>query len=232
MQPPPILFRDERFVVLDKPAGLPVHAGPRGGPSIEDCFPHLTRRKDGPWLAHRLDADTAGCLVVALRRAALHAAQAEFAAGRARKTYWAVVRGEPAAEAGTVDAKLLRRTDRSGWRMAVDPDGQTAVTDWRVLGRVEGIAWLELSPRTGRTHQVRVHCAHLGCPVLGDPVYGGGEGRLHLLARAIRLELEPPVFATAEPPLFMAGAFRACGWEERPGLRPGPAKGEPLEPIR
>ena len=68
---PPILFRDERFVVLDKPAGLPVHPGPRGGASVEDWFPRLSRRRDGPWLAHRLDADTAGCLLVALRRPAL-----------------------------------------------------------------------------------------------------------------------------------------------------------------
>ncbi len=87
---PPILFRDQRFVVLDKPAGLPVHAGPRGGASVEDWFPALSRRKDGPWLVHRLDADTAGCLIVALRYSALRAAQAEFAAGRAHKIYWAV----------------------------------------------------------------------------------------------------------------------------------------------
>ena len=71
----PILFQDPRFVVLNKPPGLAVHPGPRGGPSVEDCFPQLSRRKDGPWLAHRLDADTAGCLVVALRKAALIAAQ-------------------------------------------------------------------------------------------------------------------------------------------------------------
>jgi tRNA pseudouridine32 synthase/23S rRNA pseudouridine746 synthase len=69
-----ILFQDTRFVVLDKPAGLKVHAGPGGGPSVEDFFPMLSRRRDGPWLAHRLDADTSGCLVIALRRAALHAA--------------------------------------------------------------------------------------------------------------------------------------------------------------
>lgn len=87
---PPILFRDQRFVVLDKPAGLPVHAGPRGGASVEDWFPALSRRKDGPWLVHRLDADTAGCLIVALRYSALRAAQAEFAAGRVHKIYWAV----------------------------------------------------------------------------------------------------------------------------------------------
>src|SRR5215831_18715486 len=83
---PPILFRDDRYVVLDKPAGLPVHPGPRGGPSVEDWFPLLSQRRHGPWLVHRLDADTSGCLLVALRRSALLAAHAEFAAGRVRKT--------------------------------------------------------------------------------------------------------------------------------------------------
>src|ERR1700679_3906705 len=87
---PAILFRDQRFVVLDKPAGVAVHPGPSRGRNVEDWFPQLLRRKDGPWLAHRLDADTAGCLVIALRRAALISAQAELAAGRARKGYWGV----------------------------------------------------------------------------------------------------------------------------------------------
>ena len=206
----PILFRDARFVVLDKPAGLPVHPGPRGGASVEDIFPSLSRRRDGPWLAHRLDADTAGCLVVALRRAALHEAQAAFAAGKAEKTYWAVVEGGPDADAGTIDAPLLKVSDRAGWRMRVDARGQPAVTAWRVRGRGAGIAWLELRPRTGRTHQVRAHCAALGCPLLGDPVYGAGQGRLHLLARAIRLPLAPPVAAEAPVPAHMRAALAAC----------------------
>ncbi len=209
---PPILFQDLRFVVLDKPAGLPVHAGPRGGPSVEDFFPMLSRRKDGPWLAHRLDADTSGCLVVALRRAALHAAQAAFAGGLARKTYWAVVRGGPGQDAGVVDAPLLKRTGPAGWRMVTDAAGQAAQTEWRVLGRATGFAWLELHPRTGRTHQVRVHCAALGCPVAGDPVYAGGAGPLQLLARAIHLPLAPPLDAVAPPPAHMQAGLRACGW--------------------
>lgn len=210
----PILFRDSRFVVLDKPAGLKVHAGPGGGPSVEDAFPALSRRKEGPWLAHRLDADTAGCLVVALRKAALLAAQAAFAAGRAEKTYWAVVTGAPPGEAGTADAPLRRVTGPEGWRMVAGPGGDAAVTDWRVLGRGEGIAWLEFRPHTGRTHQVRAHAAVLGCPLLGDAVYGAGGAKLHLLARAIRLPLDPPLAALAPVPPHMRAALRRCGWAD------------------
>ena len=213
---PPVLFRDDRFVVLDKPAGLPVHPGPRGGISVEDWFPLLSHRKNGPWLAHRLDTDTAGCLVVALRRAALLAAQTAFADGRVKKTYWAVVRGAPAQATGTIETALRRVSSTRGWRMEADARGQAAVTDWRLRGRDAEIAWLELFPRTGRTHQVRVHCALLGCPVLGDPIYGGAPihdhcERLHLLARAIELPMNPPVAATAEPPGHMRAALVRCG---------------------
>jgi RluA family pseudouridine synthase len=213
-------------LILDKPAGLPVHAGPRGGPSLEDWLPALALgRKRLPQPAHRLDTDTAGCLVLGRTKPALAALGALFAAGRAGKTYWAVVRGLPPAPEGQVDAPLLKRsTAREGWWMAVDPAGQPAVTAWRLLGAAGGLAWLELRPRTGRTHQLRVHCAHLGCPILGDPRYGtapdatprrdGGEPRLHLLARAIALPLDPPLAATAPPPPHMRAALAACGWRE------------------
>lgn len=212
LPPIPILVHTPHFVVLDKPAGLPVHAGPGGGPSVEDAFPGLSRRKDGPWLAHRLDTGTAGCLVVALRKQPLLAAQAAFAAGTVQKTYWAIVHGHPAAEAGEVADHLVKRTTPAGWRMAAAPAGAVARTAWRVMGRAPGIAWLALHPRTGRTHQIRVHCAGLGHPILGDPVYGRGDGPLHLLARAIALPLDPPLSATAPPPPHMQDALRACGW--------------------
>jgi len=199
--------------VLNKPPGLPVHSGPSGGVSVEDCFASLSRRRDGPWLAHRLDADTAGCLVIALRRAALLAAQAAFAAGAARKTYWAVVRGAPAQEYGSIDLPLAKHSTPAGWRMRPDPAGQPAQSDWRLLGAAAGLSWLEVRPRTGRTHQVRVHCAALGCPVLGDAIYGDGGAPLHLLARAILLPLTPPLAAEAPPPAHMLAAMAACGWQ-------------------
>ena len=208
---PEVLFADTRFAVLNKPAGLPVQPGPRGGPSLEDCCPALARRRDGPWLAHRLDADTAGCLVVALRKAALLEAQAAFGAGLVDKVYWAVVRGVPQGEGGRVEAPLAKQSDPAGWRMIARVDGQPAVTDWRVLGRGAGLSWLELRPQTGRTHQVRVHCALLGTPVLGDPVYGDGVGRLHLLARSIALPLSPAVAAVAPVPEHMRAAMAECG---------------------
>jgi tRNA pseudouridine32 synthase/23S rRNA pseudouridine746 synthase len=214
--PIPILFRDARFVVLDKPPGLPVHPGPRGGPSVEDCFPSLSRRKDGPWLAHRLDADTSGCLAVALRRAALIEAQAAFAAGTVEKIYWAVVEGSVEQPEGTIDLPLSKHTTKAGWRMRPDPAGLPAITAWRVLGRSPGRTWLELSPRTGRTHQVRVHCAALDMPLVGDPIYGASAGApkkaLHLLARSLAIPLTPPVEAVAPPPAHMRRALSACGW--------------------
>ena len=222
----PILFADDRFVVLNKPPGLPVHPGPSGGPSVEDWFPLLSRRKSGPWLAHRLDADTSGCLVVALRRPALHAAQAAFAAGQARKEYWAVVTGRPEGEGGTIDAPLLKRTTRTGWRMVIDPTGQPAITTWRLAAHANGQSWLILWPRTGRTHQIRVHCAALGCPILGDPIYGppipgtpipgAAPSPLHLLARTITLPLTPPLTATAPPPPHMHPL------PQQPGNKPEP----------
>lgn len=220
--PPPdiaariLLLRDD-LMVLDKPAGLPVHRGPRGGASLEDWLEALRMGKRHlPQPAHRLDTDTAGCLVLGRTKPALAALGAIFAGGLARKTYWAVVRGGPPEESGRIDAPLRKTSSATrGWRMEVHPEGQRAVTTWRVLGRAKGMAWLELRPETGRTHQLRVHCAGSGWPILGDPLYGGGEaGGLHLLARAIAMPTDPPLAIEAPPPPHMLAALAACGWRE------------------
>ncbi len=198
-------------MVLDKPAGLAVSA--RQGESLEGWLPALRLGKGrDPQFAHRLDMDTAGCLVLGRTAPMLARINQLFAERRVAKTYWAVVRGGPAAESGVVDAPLRKISSAAkGWRMEVHPSGDAARSPWRVIGRGEGIALLEMTPETGRTHQLRVHCAHLGCPILGDAMYGGGGGGLHLLARAIALPLDPALRVEAPVPDHMRAAVARCG---------------------
>ena len=211
-----LLYRDGLMLVIDKPAGIPVHPGPGGGPNLEQGFDALRfGLPQPPGLAHRLDRDTSGCLVLGRHRKALARLGRLFANGAVEKIYWAVTRGVPAGEQGRVDAPLAKLTPGKGWKMVIDPGGRKAITDWRVLGRGDGTAWIECRPRTGRTHQIRVHLASLGCPVLGDPVYGDGTGRLHLHARAVTLPLYPnrePIRVEAPVPAHMREALAACGW--------------------
>ena len=198
--PYPILYQSPRLVVIDKPAGLPVHPGPKTTHSVEALFPLLSRRKDGPWLVHRLDADTSGCLMIALRKQALVEAQALFAAGLVRKTYWAVVGKAPKENEGIIDAPLRKVTTKEGWHMAPHVEGQKAVTAWHVVSRSQGRALMELTLLTGRTHQARVHCAVLGCPIIGDERYGGSTGSLHLMSRTLEATLTTEqIAASAEP---------------------------------
>ncbi len=207
---PEILAQDGRFLAVNKPAGLPVHAGRAGGPSIEDFFPLWAKGRQGPWLAHRLDQDTAGCLIIALKKSALIAAQALFANGQVHKTYWAVVRDIPAEPSGIIDLPLGKTSHNRAWKMAPDKAAPPSVTEWRLLGSGDNISWLEFTPKTGRTHQIRAHAAAIGHPIIGDAVYGGGAGALHLLARAIHLPLSQPFSATAPVPPHMLAKLKAC----------------------
>jgi len=200
-----ILHLDPEVMVLDKPAGLPVSA--RGGESLERWLPALRmgKRRD-PQPAHRLDADTAGCLVMGRTAPMLARLNALFAARRVGKLYWAVLRGTPADEAGLVEVPLRKVSSAArGWRMEAHPAGDPARTAWRVLGRGGGLTFVELRPETGRTHQLRVHCALLGAPILGDALYGGGAGPLHLLARELALP-DLPLRVTAHVPDHMRAA--------------------------
>jgi tRNA pseudouridine32 synthase/23S rRNA pseudouridine746 synthase len=218
-----LLYRDGLMLVIDKPAGFAVHKGPKGGESLEDHFDALRFGLPRmPALAHRLDRDTSGCLVLGRHRKALAELGRLFKTGRVGKTYWAVVEGGPTQQEGRIDLPLGRKDATRGWWMKHDPGGQPAATTWKVTGRTKlpAKAWLALEPLTGRTHQLRVHCAAMGWPIVGDSIYGnaprsGGIG-LHLHAREVVVPLyknRPPVRVTAPVPQHMYQALRACGWE-------------------
>jgi len=217
-----VLYRDADILIIDKPAGLAVHAGPRTVRDLEALLPAL--RFDGrapPRLAHRLDTDTSGCLVLARHAKALTRLGRAFSGRDVEKTYWAVVEGGPAVDLGRIDVPLRKVSDKTGWKILADAQGQPAVTGFRVLGRAEGFAWLELTPATGRTHQLRVHASEAGWPMVGDPFYGSGrtaDRPLHLMARRISLPPlglnRPAASAEAPPPAHMRALLRACGFEE------------------
>ncbi|MCB2106094.1 MAG: RNA pseudouridine synthase [Rhodobacteraceae bacterium] len=234
-----MLYRDSLIIIIDKPAGIPVHAGPKGGPNLEDYFDALRfGLPRAPNLAHRLDRDTSGCLVLGRHPKALKKVGALFAANRVEKKYWAVVTGSPPQTEGRIELALRKLTPKAGWKMVVaksgEPGAQDAITDYKLLGSSGGLSWLELKPHTGRTHQIRVHCAALGCPVAGDPVYGRAAGetenksdteaaQLMLHSRAIKLPLypkRPPVEAEAPPPAHMIELLKRCGWASDPGVLP------------
>jgi tRNA pseudouridine32 synthase / 23S rRNA pseudouridine746 synthase len=274
-----LLYRDGLMLVIDKPAGIAVHRGPKGGESLEDHFDALRfglpRR---PALAHRLDRDTSGCLVLGRHRKALAQLGKLFKSGAVGKTYWAVVDGGPEADEGQIELPLGRLDVSRGWWMKHDPSGQPAVTKWKVIGRAgpqinlvasprvgvaaeqgeagggskvdsrtgrypppqpsptrgEGahqasgnvqhaLTWLALEPVTGRTHQLRVHCAAMGWPIRGDAIYGTASRQnrskdaliLHLHAREVIVPLyknRVPIGVVAPVPAHMRAALAQCGW--------------------
>lgn len=213
-----VLYRDALMLVINKPAGIPVHAGPGGGPNLEQYFDALRFGLPRlPALAHRLDRDTSGCLVLGRHRKALAKLGRLFASAKIEKTYWAIVEGGPQQDEGRIDLPLRKRSfDKRSWRMEPHADGQPALTEWRVLARGGGRAWLALYPRTGRTHQIRVHCAAMGFPLTGDPIYGstGSGSGILLHARAVRVPLypsRPPIEVEAPPTAEMMRAIAAVG---------------------
>ena len=233
-----VLWRDEHLIVLNKPPGLAT----QGGPGI---FRHLDGmleawRTDGqrPRLVHRLDRDTSGVIVVARTPGVAAKLAAAFRGRDMEKVYWAVVAGRPVPVEGRIDLPLVRSEDFRAGRVEVagpdTEDAARAVTDYRTLDHAaRKLAWLELRPLTGRTHQLRVHCAAIGAPILGDVAYGTARGpadperagqntalveglnqNLHLHAR--RLVLPHPAGGTlaVEAPLppHMQATFRTLGF--------------------
>jgi tRNA pseudouridine32 synthase / 23S rRNA pseudouridine746 synthase len=285
-----VLYRDGLMLVIDKPAGLPVHRGPKGGANLESSFDALRfGLPRPPVLAHRLDRDTSGCLVLGRHRKATASLGLLFKHGRISKTYWAVVEGGPVEDEGTIEMPLGRLNAERGWWQKPDPEGQVATTRWKVLGRslvtsslvgeveraafgrgvshsrtarvdpppqpsptrgegaargndtakldkgkidVVKLTWLALEPVTGRTHQLRVHAAAMGWPIVGDNIYGTqaslrrlrneqylprfGEPKLHLHSRELVIPIsknKDPVRVVAPAPVHLHERLRACGWK-------------------
>ncbi|MHA7873150.1 MAG: RluA family pseudouridine synthase, partial [Hyphococcus sp.] len=176
-----LLYRDGLMLVIDKPAGLPVHAGPSSkkdaGDNLEHYFDALRfGLPRPPALAHRLDRDTSGCLVLGRHPKALRKLHKLFSEGRVEKTYWAICKGAPDKPSGAIDLPLKKQPRGSGWRVetadAGDSEAQTARTTYRVLAQKNGLSFIEAKPKTGRTHQIRVHLDAIGAAILGDPQYG------------------------------------------------------------
>ena len=194
-----LIYRDEWVVAIDKPAGLAVQGGTATERHLDAMLDGLRfDAKERPRLVHRLDRDTSGVLLLARSSAAARALGRSFKGREAEKVYWALVAGRPERDEGEIDLPLLKGGGAGRERVHVDgEEGQRARTLYRVIDAAgRKAAWLELRPLTGRTHQLRAHCAAIGHPILGDGKYGGRQAfldgaalarRLHLHARAIRL---------------------------------------------
>lgn len=194
-----VVHRGRRWLALDKPAG--VLSVPGKGDDNRWCVPLWVRARfpqaTGPITVHRLDMDTSGLLVVALDAEAQRDLSGQFERREVDKRYVAVVEGHVAAERGTLDAPMRLDPDRRPYQVVDPVHGRPAVTDFRVLAYECDRTRLELTPRTGRTHQLRVHCAHagpggLGRPIVGDVLYGDATGAERLLLHARWLCLTDP----------------------------------------
>ncbi|KQP52564.1 RluA family pseudouridine synthase [Methylobacterium sp. Leaf108] len=227
-----ILYEDAEMMILNKPFGLAVQGGSGTVRHVDGLLEALTG-KDGqkPRLVHRLDKDTAGCLIVAKTRLAAATLAKSFRSRSARKVYWALTAGVPRVHQGRISTYLAKEepTDADA-RMRVASHGDEgaahALTYYAMVDNAaQKLSWLSLKPVTGRTHQLRAHAAHIGHPIVGDPKYfsienwelpGGIQNRLHLLARRIVIphpRTGKPVDVTAPLPPHMAQSWNLLGFD-------------------
>ena len=214
-----ILYEDDDVIVVNKPAGQIVHPAPghEKGSLLDELLAHCPSMAgvgsaERPGIVHRLDIDTSGALVAAKTTRAYMALRRDFERhGAVRKRYLAVLHGAPEPRSGTLETLIGRKPWDSRRMAVVESGGARAVTRWETLARRGPIALVEFTIETGRTHQIRVHAAHLGHPVVGDPLYGKAEldRRLpvrprRMLLHAVAIEFRHPVsgkiVSVAAPP--------------------------------
>lgn len=238
-----VIVETPAAVVLNKPPGLATQGGTKTTRHVDgllDAFVAKDSKGDQPRprLVHRLDKDTSGVLLIAKTPGSAAFFSKRFSGRSAKKVYWALVVGVPDVREGTIDAALAKQPGSGGEKMHVDHEGgQPAKTRYRVVDTAgKRAAWLELEPLTGRTHQLRVHCAAMGHPIIGDGKYGGQDAfltgtisrKMHLHAR--RLVIDAPkdaqgkteIDATAELPEHFAASMEQLGFD------PATSTAEPL----
>jgi len=193
-----VIYKDEYIIALNKPAGLAVQGGSGTSKHIDAILNKLQfDMKERPKLVHRLDKDTSGVLLLARSSKVASFLSKAFKTRDVHKIYWAAVVGLPKIKFGKIDIALNKKRGKSGEKVVADKNGKRAVTYYRTIDKASNkCSWLAMMPATGRTHQLRVHCAELGTPILGDGKYGGVDAfldgshgidkKLHLHAKAIK----------------------------------------------
>ena len=231
-----VLYMDDDVIVLNKPPGLAVQGGTGMADNHLDAMLDALRfdAAERPRLVHRLDKDTSGVLLLGRTASATAKLAASFKSRAAHKCYWALVVGRPQHPQGRIDAPLAKLGGKGAEKVTVDEDdGKHAVTYYRVVdSALRRASWLEMEPRTGRTHQLRVHCVLLGTPIMGDGKYGGKEAliegtgvsrKLHLHARALRLphpRTKAVLEVVAPLPSHIKASFAFFGFSESDSGKP------------
>lgn len=228
-----VIAESEAAIVLNKPPGLATQGGTKTHSHVDGLLDAFVEGDDPrPRLVHRLDKDTSGVLLIARTPGSAAFFSKRFSSRSAKKVYWALVVGVPEVREGTIDAALAKQPGSGGEKMHVDHEnGQPAKTKYRVVDKAsDKAAWLELEPFTGRTHQLRVHCAAMGHPIVGDGKYGGKDAfltgsvsrKMHLHARRLiidapKTEGEPggEIDVTAELPEHFAASLEQLGFDPR-----------------
>jgi 23S rRNA pseudouridine955/2504/2580 synthase len=233
-----VIHRDPAAIVVNKAPGLATQGGTKTNVHLDGLLDGLMEEGNGrPKLVHRLDKDTSGVLLIARSPRAAAFFSKSFSGRTARKVYWALVVGVPEVRDGYIDLPIGKQFGTGGEKMCVDDDeGLAAKTRYRVIDRAGNrAAWVELQPHTGRTHQLRVHMAAIGHPIVGDGKYGGKEAfltgaisrKLHLHARRLRIDHPDAgqLDVTAELPPHFAESVAALGFD--------PSLGDlPLDEVR
>ncbi len=226
-----VIHKDKDALILNKPAGLATQGGTGTLKHVDGMLDALMfDRSDRPRLVHRLDKDTSGVLLLGRSAKSAAAFSEHFRDRTATKIYWALVMGCPSANEGMIVAPIGKQPGSGGEKMMVDEkEGQSARTKFRVIDRAGNrAAWLELQPLTGRTHQLRVHCAAIGHPIVGDGKYGGKDSfltggisrKMHLHARRLIMPREAglkPLDITAKMPQHMVDSWDMLGFDETEG---------------